>query len=152
MRINKLADFLGSPDQKTADFLPRLFAGFFAIFIDFVRVLARLHRFKLHLNANVSWKNLKGHSPRKLGSNVLLKQTTLNCYRCVRLALRSTNVLQVKKICSSVYSITGLVLYVYVYRINVMQRGHIVKRVKSVWNVSFFVPSCGIFFIAVWYP
>ncbi len=66
---------------------------------------------------------------------MLLKQTTLNCYRCVRLALRSTNVLQVKKICSSVYSITGLVLYVYVYRIFVMQRAHIVELVKSVWNV-----------------
>ena len=34
-------------------------------------------------------------SCRKLGSNVLLKQPALNCYRCVRLALRSANVLQV---------------------------------------------------------
>ncbi len=90
-------------------------------------------------------RTLKGHSPRKLGSNVLLKQPTLNCYRCLRLALRSTNVLQVNKICSSVFSITGLVLYVYVYRIFVMQRGYIVELVKSVKNVSFFVPVVGSF-------
>ena len=40
------------PGQKTADLLPAVFAGFFAVtLIDIVRLPVRLHLFKLHPNS-----------------------------------------------------------------------------------------------------
>ena len=51
--------------------------------------------YRLYLSVSVHILTELYCSCRKLGSNVLLKQPALNCYRCVRLALRSANVLQV---------------------------------------------------------